>query len=149
MIGLYILNYLYGGFLIDVNYNFEIYGNYINDNILIDLVKINDIKVVLICTNCFLEFDLDVIERRYLESDNSLNILLIDIDPNYEGFSDFKLYHVSIEKYVPAFQISGFIYNDFLLFTSTAIPDEENFNFEDEINYLSIFTSKNSIYSLF
>ena len=40
VIELYILNYLYGGFLIDVNYNFEIYHININDNILIDLVKI-------------------------------------------------------------------------------------------------------------
>ena len=140
MIQLYKLSYLSGGQLVNQISNIEINFNYI-DEILSDFVKINDRKLAFICTNSFISFRMTT-RRRNLQGFsllNILNILIIDIQPNYIEFSEPKIYNAIIEDYIPTYQISGFVYNDFLLFTSTAIRIEEYFNLEDEINYLSMF----------
>ena len=140
IIQLYKLSYLSGGQLVTQIPDIEIIFNYI-DEILSDFVKINDRKLAFICTNSFISFRMTT-RRRNLQGFsllNILNILIIDIQPDYTEFSEPKIYNAIIEDYIPTYQISGFVYNDFLLFTSTAIRIEEYFNLEDEINYLSMF----------
>ena len=138
IIGLYKLNYLSGGHRIEEINDIIINNNYI-DEILSDFVKINDIRLVFICTNCYLSHP-TIERRRNLQIiENQLNILIIDIQPDFTGFGQYKILQGIIEEYIPTKQISVFYYNDFLLFTSTAILAEEYYNFEDEINYLSIF----------
>ena len=58
-----------------------------------------------------------------------------------KDYTDYTISEKTFDliNYTPKIQISGFKLNDFLLFTSTAILAEEYYNFEDEINYLSIF----------
>jgi len=104
--------------------------------ILFDFIKINENKLAFI-TNLIL--DAWSFDRRNLENMGSLYILIIDIQSGYfPNFREKKTYNIEIENYMPKFQISGFIYNNFLLFTSTAIPIEEYYNFNDD-NYLSMF----------
>ena len=133
---LYELNYLYGG-----NQRArKIIHIEIDNEILIDFIKISDRRLAFICTNCFFDDAPSPFTplNRFLQTDISfLYILIIDIRPDFEELiPKFKSYFIG--GYIPTFQISGFIYNDFLLFTSTAIRFEDYYNFNDD-NYLSIF----------
>ena len=140
LFSLYKLSYTSGGNSIGRIYPFLIELTY--DEILSDFVKINDKQIIFICTNAYLEEIGGGIRasRRNEEMESSiLNILIIDIQPDYKGISNIVLKQAIIYNYEPTLQISGFFYNNFLLFTSTAIPIEENNIDEDNLNYLSIF----------
>ena len=108
---------------------------WINNEILIDFIKISERKLAFI-TN--LELEATRCMRRNIYNYGSLYILLIEIHPDFPIFRKKKAYHIQIENYMPIIQISGFMYNDFLLFTSTAIPLEEGYYFGND-NYLSMF----------
>ena len=141
LFSLYKLSYSSGGKSIGQIYPFWIELTY--DEILSDFVKINDKQIIFICTNAYLveiEGGLRTLRRNEEIESSLLNILVIDIQPDYKGISNIALKQAIIYNYEPTLQISGFFYNDFLLFTSTAIPIEESNNIdEDNLNYLSIF----------
>ena len=124
---LYELNYLYGG-----NQRArKIIHIEIDNEILIDFIKISDRRLAFICTNCLFDDDpsLGISQTRFLRIGGGLlYILIINILPDFEELIP-KFYSYFIGGYIPTFQISGFIYNDFLLFTSTAIRFEDYYNF--------------------
>ena len=141
IIGLYKLSYSSWGYPIAHINDIKIELSYVDD-ILSDFIKINDIKIVFICTSAYLEKYFDtrdtILSRRNLQKESILNIIIVDIQSDYTGFNQYNIYHALIEDYIPTMQISGYFYNDYLLFTSTAISAEEICNYDD-MNYLSIF----------
>ena len=140
IIGLYKLSYSFGGYPIEQIYDINIYFNLIEE-ILSDFVKINDRKIVFICTNAYLEENNSggSMMRRNQETGIILNIVVINVQQYYQGLGEIQIYHVEIENYILTLQISGFFYNDYLLFTSTALSSAESYNYDDDSNYLSIF----------
>ena len=100
----------------------------INPNgFLSDFIKISNIKLVFIYCNYSPNSD-----NFY----NDLIIIIIKINPDYSNFNINQDSFI-LENYIPKMQISGFIYNGFLLFTSTAILKEEINNSEND-NYFSM-----------
>ena len=100
----------------------------INPNgFLSDFIKISNIKLVFIYCNYSPNSD-----NFY----NDLIIIIIKINPDYSNFN-INQDSFNLENYIPKMQISGFIYNGFLLFTSTAILKEEINNSEND-NYFSM-----------
>ena len=143
-IGLYKLDPSSGGYPTSSVVSIKMSLTYIEE-ILSDFVKINDRRIVFILTNAYLlnEGDDSSLKRRRnqeIEIEGLLNILIIDIQSDYSGINISQIYYTRIDNYIPVLQISGFYYNDYLLFSSTAISIEDSYNFdEDDSNYLSIF----------
>ena len=83
---------------------------YYIEEILSDFVKINDRKIVFICTNCILPKGSvrNSFSRRNQQIDNLLNILVIDIQPDYMGINEPSIYNLELDNYAPILQISGF-----------------------------------------
>ena len=91
LFSLYKLSYSSGGKSIGQIYPFWIELTY--DEILSDFVKINDKQIIFICTNAYLE-EIGGLRtsRRNEEIESSLlNILVIDIQPDYKGISNIAL----------------------------------------------------------
>ena len=100
----------------------------INPNgFLSDFIKISNIKLVFIYCNYSPNSD-----NFY----NDLIIIIIKINPDYSNFN-INQDSFNLENYIPKMQISGYIYNGVLLFTSTAILKEEINNSEND-NYFSM-----------
>ena len=100
----------------------------INPNgFLSEFIKISNIKLVFIYCNYSPNSD-----NFY----NDLIIIIIKINPDYSNFN-INQDSFNLENYIPKMQISGYIYNGFLLFTSTAILKEEINNSEND-NYFSM-----------
>ena len=143
-IGLYKLDPSSGGYPTSSVVSIKMSLTYIEE-ILSDFVKINDRRIVFILTNTYLlnEGDDSSLKRRRnqeIEIEGLLNILIIDIQSDYSGINIPQIYYTRIDNYIPVLQISEFYYNDYLLFSSTAISIEDSYNFnEDDSNYLSIF----------
>ena len=114
------------------NYPYDFYDSSYN------FVKINEKRIVFFYTS-----------RLYGE-DLILVILIIDIyleeeyeyEHEYEFSEHFVINEFSIYLYpfIPKMQISTYLYNGYLLFSSTFITQEENDNSEDySTNYFSLF----------
>ena len=56
-----------------------------------------------------------------------LGIAIIEISPDCSNFmiNEQKVNLIDLYNYIPSFQISGLLYNDYLLLTMTSIPEEE------------------------
>ena len=133
------------------NYNFgfnNIYSNFDNSNpiyidtlyFLNDFIKINDRRIIFIYTN---KINTAIIRdsritKRNLEFPNFLlNIIIIDIDQSYNLNINIHKTISYWEDYLPIMQISGCLYNDFLLLSTTYENINDYLNGND--NYFSIF----------
>ena len=132
---LFKLNYLNGAYLIKSNMLWDMYNLY---DFMSDFVKINNLKLVFICS--IIGFNNNDRNGYNMEEYRELDILIIEISPDYSNFmiNEQKAYFLDLYNYIPSFQISGLLYNDYLLLTMTSIPEEELDNSEDEINYFSM-----------
>ena len=108
-------------------YNFDIYES------LIDFVKIDDKRVVFIYTSAT---SIHPEEGNLQNNNRGLIILLIDISSDFK-YLYIRSYLIFLKNLIPKMQISAFEYNGYLLFSTTAVLQEENSNYY--YNYLSLF----------
>ena len=110
-------------------FNFDIYES------LNDFVKIDDKRVVFIYTS-ILNFHAG--ERSMLNTNRKLIILILDISSENK-YLYLRPYLIFLEDIIPKMQISAHAYNGYLLFSTTAVLEEENRNFYYSNKYLSLF----------
>jgi len=136
---LYKINLNFEGYKIypyndDNNNDFIPIGQVISEEYLSDFIKVNNIKLIYTFTFCMFNQGKSIDSIEFI---SKLVILIIDISPDYSYYS-ISHHLCNLGNYIPTMQISVFIHNGFLLFTSTAMLKEEIFNLEDEINYFSM-----------
>jgi hypothetical protein len=135
----YKFNYNFGFYNVYSNYYGPIYADFLD--FLNDFIKINDRRIIFIYTSPYSNINFPQNfqgSKRNLETPNFLvNILIIDIDQSYRlNIHAYKVINYW-EEYLPIMQISGCLYNDFLLLSTTY----ENFNdyLNGNNNYFSSF----------
>ena len=109
------------------NYDYMIQFCYNKEHFLSDFIKINERKLA------YFLIHYDSRQR------SNLVIKIIEINSEYNDYWITISVALLLEDYIPKMQISGFIYNDFLSFTSTAILKEDKDKLSKDINYLSLF----------
>ena len=129
---LFKLNYLNGAYQIDSKVTLDIYNLY---DFMSDFVKINNLRLVFICSITFYQNNGNGYNMNLF---SQIGIVIIEISPDYTNFIINIQKSFDLDNYIPSFQISGLLYNDYLLLTMTSIPEEELDNSEDEINYFSM-----------
>ena len=101
------------------------------DELLTDFKKINDKKLIFICTNI-------IVEDFSLQSSNNFNIFIININKDNSNSLNFGVeQHIlfSFGNYIPTWQIYGTYYNGYLLFST----NYKNRDDPVENNYFSLF----------
>ena len=109
-----------------INYNI----NTINFNTYVslsDFLKIDDKRVVFISS----EGDNENVERK-------IHFLLFDLYKNYTDMK-IRIYSFNINDYIIQKELSGFIYNGYLLFDTTSVLKREGMNDTHWKDYFSIF----------
>ena len=100
-----------------------------------DLIKVNDKRLVFICTNIIFRMEAEAETLRNLRiNGRGLYIVLIDINSDYSSFMINQKFSrmINLENYIPVKQISGFVYNEHLLLSMTYLRNAQS-------NYLSMF----------
>ena len=107
-------------------------------NSLNDFVKINNNKLAFIYTTYYYTRDNYYNKIKQTTNSRELCILIIHI---YEkaNFIFLNDYYINFETFVPSMQISAFSYNDYLLFSTTVMPQSGSLLGEDYPEYISIF----------
>ena len=139
---LYKINLQYGGEMVypenDENNKIQLPSYIFSNEFLSDFIKINDIKLVFICT--YYNFQKEIVSRNLMQFMSQIAVFIIEINPDYsdyminKGSSNF----FNLGNIAATMHFSAFNYNGFLLFTSTAMSQEDIFNFDDETNYFSM-----------
>ena len=112
------------GYMMQININ--------ANNFVSDFIKINERKLVYILFTYFSN-------NGNIDFNSELHIKIIEINKDYTDYTVTERRTFDLGDYIPKMQISGFIYNDFLIFTSTAILKEDIYELRKEINYFSMF----------
>ena len=107
-------------------------------NSLNDFVKINNNKLAFIYTTYYYTRENEWNKIKQGSSSREVCILIIHI---YEkaNFIFLNDYYINFETFVPSMQISAFSYNDYLLFSTTVMPQSGSLLGEDYPEYISIF----------
>jgi hypothetical protein len=129
---LFKLNYLNGAYQIYSPVPLEMYNLY---DFMSDIVKINNLRLVFICSITFYQNNRNNYNMNLF---SQIGIAIIEISHDYSNFIINIQKSFDLDNYIPSFQISGLLYNDYLLLTMTSFPEEELDSSEDEINYFSM-----------
>ena len=101
------------------------------DEFLNDFTKINNNKLIFICTNI-------IIEDYFLQSSNNFNIFIINIIKDNSNSLNFGVEHFILFSFgnnIPTWQIYGTYYNNYLLFST----NYKNKDDQDDNNYFALF----------
>ena len=116
------------------NYKFNDKINYVIDVInfntavsLSDFLKIDEKRIVFISS-----------QGNNQNVDRTVHFLLFDLYNNYT-YMKIRIYNYNINDYIFQKELTGFIYNGYLLFDSTCVLKKEGMNDGDWINFFSIF----------
>ena len=114
-------------------------NNYFDmDKSLNDFIKINNNRLAFIYT--YYPYYDDGEGKRILEMSESNEICILIININkYNKRINVTDYYIDFDTYTPTMQISGFLYNGYLLLATTVITQKENFFRDNSQDYLSMF----------
>ena len=112
------------------DYMIPLYSNI--NNLLSDFIKINERKLIYIFYNY-------ISSSGYTDFTNELHIKIIKIKEDYSDYTVNRHPTFNLGDYIPKMQLSGLIYNDFLIVTSTAVLRKDIYSLRKDINYFSIF----------
>ena len=118
------------------------------NEILSDIVKIDNNRLAFICTDLIepkgqIRPSDPMVSRRLRKGQEQSRHLMVSLIDFYSGYfiSNKRYYYINLDNYNLHNQISGYVYNGYLLFSSTAtkLPIQTPRALDDSLDYFSLF----------